>query len=223
FHAKPTVTREPPRRRFARGTGELTPIRAPAPHQPLLEHEVAQIVHDLKNPLSAISLEAALMEQWLGRGDPERCAPSVARIQGNVEYLDRIVQDLLDVCAFAAGSLVLRRSAVDLCALIDQVVERLPGAPRDRVLVETCGPVIARVDDIRIQRVLANLLDNALHYSSAGSRVMVTLSAVRGCAQIAVADSGPGIPSHELGLLFDRYQRGSLAAARPGSGLGLHA
>jgi len=189
---------------------------------PLVEDEVAQIVHDLRTPLSAIALEATLMNSWLEAGDRSRCVPAVARIHDNVDFLDRVVADLLDVCALAAGGFTLKCAPVELSALLDRVVERVAGAARDRVAIDAARPVVAIIDDVRVQRVVANLLDNALRYSPDSSRVLISLTTIGGRARITVADSGPGIPASDQSHLFERYRRGSTSLDRRGTGLGLY-
>lgn len=189
----------------------------------LVEDDVAQIVHDLKTPLSTIALEAALLETLLKDSALARTGRSVSRIQENVTYLDRIIHDLLDVCACAAGSLRLAPSRVELGALVIDVIDRFSSSAQSRVVCEVTGSVMVDADHGRIQRVVANLVDNALRYSASGSRVLVRVNGDRDCARVAVIDNGPGISSSELPQLFSRYHRGVGARGLAGSGLGLYA
>jgi signal transduction histidine kinase len=189
---------------------------------PLMEDEVAQIVHDLRGPLSAIALEATLMNSWLQTDDRSRCVPAVARIHDNVDFLDRVVADLLDVCALAAGAFTLQCAPVELSALLDRVVERVAGPSHDRVNVDAARPVVAVIDDVRMQRVMANLLDNAIRYSPDACPVSITLTSTGARAHITVADTGPGIPANEQAHVFERYRRGSASLDRRGVGLGLY-
>ncbi len=220
-HADTTVIRASFPGRFAKGTDEI-PTNLMRPNETLVEDEVSQIVHDLKNPLSAIALEATLLDGLLETGDNTRGLRSVARIQDNVLFLDRIVQDLLDVCAFAAGQFRLIASPVDLGSLVEQVIERVAGAAIDRVFVTMNGPLLADADEVRIQRVIANLLDNALRYSPDSSRVVVALDGNDTRVRVRITDAGPGIPARDLPHLFQRYYRGSSARMTMGSGLGLY-
>jgi K+-sensing histidine kinase KdpD len=206
---------------FAGGTTDI-PTNLARPRGTLVEDEVSQIVHDLKNPLAAIELEASLLDAYLSDASCVRGLRSVARIHDNVQFLDRIMQDLLDVCAFAAGELRMETAVVDVCTLVEYVIERVAGAALDRVFVTSNGPTVVRADEVRIQRVIANLIDNALRYSPDSSRVVIDIDGDDTRVRVMVADAGPGIPTVEMAQLFHRFRRGSNAHARMGSGLGLY-
>ena len=204
---------------FARGTQELEPIR----EDTLIEDEIAQIVHDLKSPLSAIVLESALLDEKLLRGDNSGSHRSLARINHNVAFLDRLVLDLLDVCSMSTGHLRLQREIVDLRDLIDNVIDRLVApADRPRIFIDAALPVFANVDTFRIERVVANLLDNAIKYSPKESAVVVRLAAYRGGACLSVIDGGPGLSPDEVAYVFDRYRRAASTRAPNGHGIGLY-
>jgi K+-sensing histidine kinase KdpD len=80
----------------------------------LRNDDIAQIVHDLKNPLSTIALETYLLDDKLAHGNPSDTRRTLARITHNVEFLDRMVQDLLDLCSIEAGRLELHRRPTDV-------------------------------------------------------------------------------------------------------------
>ncbi|HEY5928205.1 MAG TPA: HAMP domain-containing sensor histidine kinase [Kofleriaceae bacterium] len=222
-------------RRFAHGTLEVeVPIvnansdrvsvdansdRVNVDSERLLETEVAEIVHDLKNPLSAITLEAVLLEDKLARGDRTSGSRSIARINHNVAFLDRLVLDLLDVCALATGHFQLYREPTDLRTLLADVCRRL--SP-ERAVLDASASVTLAVDPLRIERVVANLIDNALKYSSPAASIVVRLTGYGGGACVSVIDTGPGIAASELTYIFDRYRRAASAGRKSGCGLGLY-
>lgn len=207
--------------RFANGTREIMPIRPSDEH--LVEADVADIVHDLKNPLNAIALEAALLDDRIVRNDRHGGRLSLDRINRNVAYLDRLVLDLLDVCACAHGELRLTFETVDVSAVLTQLLDRMLGpADRLRVRLDARSPVMAVIDPLRIERVVANLVDNALKYSSPASQVVVRLTGYRGGVCVAVIDEGPGIVAEELPYVFERNHRGSSARGSRGCGIGLY-
>jgi signal transduction histidine kinase len=186
------------------------------------EH-VAQIVHDLKNPLSTIALEACLLDNKLAYGRPLDARDALARITRNVEFLDRMVQDLLDLCSLDAGRLELQRRPTELHTLLEQIIDRVvPTRDRGRVSLQSTEPVTTSIDDLRIERVVANLLQNALKYAPNTSGVVVRLAAVNDAIRISVSDTGPGITPAEIGSVFDKFRRASTAGAHEGSGLGLY-
>lgn len=189
----------------------------------LLEDAVAEIVHDLKSPLSAISLETMLVEDRLARGDRSGSERSLARIANNVSFLDRIVLDLLDVCACAKGDMTLARERTDLRELIRNVIDRLAEtSAHGRVFLDANESVIVMIDPHRIERVVANLLDNALKYTPSDAGVVVRLTPYGGGACVSVIDAGPGIDASDLPRIFRRNERGHTSRGRSGNGLGLY-
>jgi PAS domain S-box-containing protein len=184
---------------------------------------VAQIVHDLKSPLSTIALEAGLLDDKLACGDPSDVRRTLARITYNVEFLDRMVHDLLDLCSLDAGRLQLDRKPTELRTLLEQIIDRVvPTRDRGRVSLQAAEPLTTSVDDLRIERVIANLLQNALKYAPKHTDVVVRLAAVSDAIRISVSDAGPGIAPAEIDQVFDKFRRASTAGAHEGSGLGLY-
>ncbi len=181
------------------------------------EEDMAEIVHDLKSPLSTIALEAHLL------GDRLASPHQVDRIERNVAYMDRLVHELLDLCSLDAGHFSIERRPTELRSLLERVLERvLPVIDRDRVLLDASSRVIVACDDGRIERVIANFIENALKYAPQESSILVRLSITASHACVSVIDSGPGIPDDEMATLFDKYRRASTSRGQNGSGLGLY-
>lgn len=180
------------------------------------------IAHDLRSPLTRIRglAEAAVVDRTL-HGDGAELAGSI------VEECDRLMQlinTLLDIAETEAGVRGLRLEDVDLGELAAQAVELFAGVAEDkdvRLTSTPSGRPVAKGDRRRLQRALANLVDNAIKYTPAGGRVTIRIGIDRTMAQLAVADTGPGIPPDEIPRLFDRFYRGDRARNLPGSGLGL--
>lgn len=196
-----------------------------APHSmpALREDDVAQIAHDLKNPLSMIALETDLLDRRLEAGEPVDVRRSVARVLRNVGYLDRMVHDLLDICSLEAGHLELRREQTELRTLVETVIDRVTAvAERGRVLLEAPDPVMIVLDDLRIERVVANFLTNALKYAPGVSGIIVRVERGPACARVSVTDAGPGMTPPEMSFIFDKYRRTRGARGCEGSGLGLY-
>jgi signal transduction histidine kinase len=189
----------------------------------LREEEVAQIVHDLKNPLSTIALEVGLLEDELPHGERSNTRQALARINRNVEFLDRMVQDLLDLCALDVGRLELHRRPTELRAFLEQTIDRVvPRRDRGRVSLHAREPLITSIDGLRIERVVANLLQNALKYAPKVTGVVVGLASLNHAVRVSVTDVGPGMTPAEAGYVFDKFRRGATAGGREGSGLGLY-
>lgn len=185
------------------------------------DDDVAALAHDLKNPLTVIMLEATQIEQRLGTTSPPAVLRGLDRIAQNAAYIDRLVSDLLDVASADAGRLELRLERLDLALLLRQAVERaVPTPDRARVRVEIRDVVYAWGDELRIERVIANLLSNAFKYSPDGF-VTLRLDIRNNRACVSVIDSGPGLTSEEARRVFERYRR-STATMKQGYGLGLY-
>jgi signal transduction histidine kinase len=188
----------------------------------LRANDVVEIVHDLKNPLATIALEMCLLADKLGDAAPGDMRSAVTRVQHNVAYLDRLVQDILDSCALDAGSFQLHRRPTELRALLEQVIERsVPSRDRARVYLDAEHRVTLDIDELRIERVIANLLQNALKYSPRSSGVVIRLE-LGTRARISVIDAGPGMTKDEMGRVFAKYWRTADAVIHEGNGLGLY-
>jgi signal transduction histidine kinase len=181
--------------------------------------EVAQIVHDLKSPLSTIALELALLDGSVCALDPEVSQLALARVARNVQYLDRMVQDLLDLCALEGGQFSIHRRPTELGTLLDQVIDRVVATrDRERVRLQVGGPIVLAIDDLRIERVVENLVHNAFAHASPCAGVVVRLDRNPEHAVVSVIDAGPGIDPSRHASIFEKYRSGTLG----GRGLGLY-
>jgi signal transduction histidine kinase len=208
---------------IAKGTREdirdqATSARAEA----ALDVATAELVHDIRTPLSIIMIEAHLLEKRLGTRATLSVQRGIERIAQNAAYIDRLVSDLLDLSSMNAGQLELRIERVDLARLIGDTLDRaVSSVDRSRVNVEIRDILYVRADGARLERVIANLVGNALKFA-AGSAVTLRLDSRGTYACISVIDSGPGLTSEQARTIFDRHQRAEEARAQEGYGLGLH-
>jgi K+-sensing histidine kinase KdpD len=205
-------------RRGHERTIELHDHAVPGVCETMLE----QIVHDLKNPLNTIALEVGLLGDKLAVGDTEGRA-ALARVSRNVFFLDRMVRDLLDTCSLESGHFEIRRKPTELRALIARVVDRVVST-RDsgRVWIQASLPLTLAIDELRIERVIANLLQNALKYTPRASLIGIRLDVSEDRARISVIDAGPGLAVGDAARVFDKYHRNQSSATHDGSGLGLY-
>lgn len=205
--------------------GSLVAIVHPARHDNtgLREEDVAQIVHDLKSPLTTIALEAELLEHKLATGDHSDVRHSMTRITRNAYFLERMVQDLLDLCSVEAGVLELHPAPTELRTLLEDVIDRVTTTrDRGRVFLRAEAPITMTLDDLRIERVVANFLQNALKYAPEHTGIIVRLEhrGTRVC--VSVIDAGPGLAPSDMARVFEKFTRTASARAREGSGLGLY-
>ena len=175
------------------------------------------VSHDLRTPLTGIrTAVGALRNPTLLLSDEDR-AELLDTIEVDSERLTRLVADLLDLSRLEAGSAAPDRELWSLEDLVRGAVDDL-GA-RDRVDVVGESPYV-EVDAAQIQRVIANLIENAIKYSPPDTRVLVRITATRKEAIIRVVDQGPGLPDSELERVFEPFYRHS-SDQQAGAGLGL--
>jgi signal transduction histidine kinase len=187
---------------------------------------LATTIHDVAQPLATIKARVQLAVKQLGRGEPA-IAQAVSGLQGvagDVDRLTRMLMGLADASRLALGDFQLRRSPLDLRELVRAAVARLESGQRMRLRVAAQEEVTGEWDRDLLERVLDNVLSNALKYSPPGTPIEISLLAENGFAQLAVHDQGIGLSSDELELVFERYRRAPAAVAGgvKGQGLGLY-
>jgi len=173
------------------------------------------VSHDLRSPLTGITTAiGALRNETLVFSDGDR-RELLDTIAVDADRLGRLVSDLLDLSRLEAGGAEPALEVWSLDDLVRETIEHL--AEGDRVDLGGESPLV-NVDAVQIQRVLANLIENALKFSPPGSHVHVHITATRSEAIVRVVDQGPGVPDTELERVFEPFYRGG----RPsGAGLGL--
>jgi signal transduction histidine kinase len=191
---------------------------------------VANVGHDLKTPLTSIHGFAQALADGTA-ADPALQQRAVAVIQQEAARLGSLVEELLELARLDSDRLHLRRSSVDVGALLTDIVAIYsPHAQAKQVTLAWTpppSPLVLAADGDRLSRVVTNLLDNALAHTPPHGTI--TLSAQRrghgdhaGWVEIAVQDMGAGIPAADLPFVFERfYQVDKARSARRGSGLGL--
>lgn len=180
------------------------------------------IAHDLKSPLTRIrgAAEMALT----GR---DGAAEYETMAAGTVEECDRLLEminTMLDISEAEAGMAGLDLRRLDLHDLARDACDLFQPAADERRLTLRCsgeGTATVMGDTARLQRVVANLLDNAVKYAFPNGEIVVAVFEEDGRAVLTVSDRGPGIPPAEIDRIFDRFYRCDQSRSRPGNGLGL--
>jgi len=191
------------------------------------EEFLSSASHDLKAPLTSIRGQAQLAQRRLSRIDtPETAAVArqLALIDAGTGRMLALINELVDVTrADLGGGLDLDRRAVDLVALARGVVAQQTDLTTHRIVVDTALPALeAAVDVARIERVVTNLVSNAVKYSPDGGDITVTVAREDDMAVIAVSDHGLGIPADDAPRVFERFHRAANVAGRiAGTGIGL--
>src|SRR5688572_570282 len=198
--------------------------RAAAEQALRMRDEVLAVVsHDLRNPLSVIDMCAASLSDKLP-SDDAGARNLVRTIESSTAWMNRLIEDLLDVARMEAGRLALERSPHDLVRVISEATVMLEPliAEKSLKLREELPDYLPRasVDSRRIVQVLENLVSNAVKHTAAGGEIHVHAEARNGEILVSVRDTGSGIPSENLPHLFDRFWQ-ARGARRGGAGLGL--
>jgi signal transduction histidine kinase len=186
---------------------------------------VANVSHELRTPLATLRGYLEALEQTHGNQLPNQ---DLQIIQGEVQRLTRLIDDLFTLAQAEEQRLPLVITAVDVVALIHDLAARLaPLARRERevelvVALPVALPPIA-ADRARLEQVLLNLVQNALRHTPPGGLVAFEGQAAHDTVTLAVADTGIGIAPEEQQLIFERFYRGDTSRAREtgGAGLGL--
>jgi two-component system, OmpR family, sensor histidine kinase MtrB len=185
----------------------------------------SDVSHELRTPLTTVRMAADLIFSEREEFDPA-VARSAELLQAELDRFESLLTDLLEISRFDAGFAALDAEHTDLVPIVERVAERLAGLA-ERVGVEIQlrlpeTPVIAEVDPRRVERVLRNLVGNAVEHGE-GRPVRITLAGDEGAVAVTVRDHGIGLKPGEERLVFNRFWRADPSRARQtgGTGLGL--
>jgi two-component system sensor histidine kinase MtrB len=186
---------------------------------------VSDVSHELRTPLTTVRMAADLIHDERASFDPT-VSRSAELLQTQLDRFEELLADLLEISRFDAGAAVLDAEPVDLRVLTRKVMDgAAPLAERkgSRVLTRFPeSPTVAEVDTRRVDRILRNLLVNAIEHGE-GKDVVVSIAADEDAVAVSVRDYGVGLRPGESSLVFNRFWRADPARARTtgGTGLGL--
>jgi signal transduction histidine kinase len=180
------------------------------------------LAHELRTPLAALrgELELALLQS---KTDAEWRASTVSQIE-EIDKLTRLVNQLLTLARAESGEIRLAHRAVDLGALATMVTEQLEAVAQAQNLKIQCvvaQPVTVTGDEGWLERLLLNLLDNAMKYTPSGGNISVHVSREGDHARLDVSDTGIGIPAAAIPHIFERFYRADPARSPTGQSAGL--
>ncbi|MEP7381537.1 MAG: ATP-binding protein [Gemmatimonadota bacterium] len=191
----------------------------------LARDEILDVVsHDLRNPLSAITMCARVLQDHPPDA-PESRGQLAGAILESTQLMHRLIQDLLDLSTIESGRLAMNPSCEELPGIVDAVLHMVRdaaderGVTLERDVTHTLPTVY--LDPMRIEQVLANLLVNAVKFTERGGRVTVSADAGASLVTVQVRDTGVGIPPEHLPHIFDRYWHARQKSPKAGTGLGL--
>jgi signal transduction histidine kinase len=187
---------------------------------------LGMVSHDLRTLLGGIALQAALLKRGSAEHEEGRKSVQAAeKIQRFTARMNRLIGDLVDVASIEDGRIRVAPELKDATALVQESFEVfLPEASAHGILlsVEMRGDTLmAKFDHERILQVLANLLSNAIKFTPAGGSISLLVEPVGQDVRFSVTDTGPGVPSHQLEAVFERFWQ-ARREDRRGLGLGLY-
>ena len=184
---------------------------------------LSTLSHELRNPLAPIRNSLYLLRS--ANHDRDLMKRLLEMMERQVGHMVRLVDDLMEVSRITLGKLELRTETVDLAKVVRHAAET------SRPLIEAGGhrfsislprePLVLEVDPVRLEQVIANLLNNAAKYSEARGHIWLTLRREGDEAVVSVRDHGIGIPRDMLSKIFDLFAQGDRGYSRSGGGLGV--
>lgn len=179
------------------------------------------VSHDLRTPLTSILGGALTLERDTGELPPEDVKDLLRRIGANARKLHRLLTNLLDLDRLSRGIIEPNRASVDVARLAAGILEEISfeGHP---VELEPIGGVLANVDAGHVERILENLVSNAVRYTPRGTPIWISIEGTGDGVTITVDDAGPGVPQELRETIFEPFRQGNEQVEHsPGVGIGL--
>ena len=180
---------------------------------------VNDVAHELRTPLTRMLCTVESVQDGLRSPD----ASVLTALHDDLGVLQRLVEDLETLALAESGKLPLHPEPLDVAGEIERWVRAQPGVDRARIDLKLPRGLVLRVDRVRFQQIVANLVRNALLHGGPASRVRIAAERHGGTVRMIVSDDGVGIDAQHLPFVFDRFYRVDSARSRDtgGSGLGL--
>ncbi len=184
---------------------------------------VSDVSHELRTPLTTVRLAGSVLHDARGDFDPQT-ARSAELLQGELDRFETLLVDLLEISRFDAGAAVLDLDDVNLTDVVRRVVDSTRALAEQRGTSITVrapeAPCVAEADVRRLERILRNLVTNAIDHAES-KQIVVTVAADEQAAAVAVRDHGVGLAVGESAMVFNRFWRADPARARTSGGTGL--
>lgn len=184
---------------------------------------VANLSHEIRTPLANIDLAAQTLRNS-GAVDAALARRMLDQIQTQVQTLSQLSQEMLELAQIESGQVLLRLVPAELEPVVRRsVTHLLPQAAMKGQHLTLLVPegLIALIDEQHVGRVIGNLVHNAIKFTPGGGIISIAAEAVGEDVQVAVSDSGPGIPLDEQARVFERFYKADRARSKGGTGLGL--
>jgi two-component system phosphate regulon sensor histidine kinase PhoR len=187
---------------------------------------VANISHELRTPVTTLQLVTETLANALR--DNLAAAPDLlTKLRGQIELLNQLTEEAMDLALIESGQMPLKLVEAHLAGLLNQVLDLLrPQAEQKQIAIDAqiSSDLIVLADSAGAQKVLRNLLHNAIKFTPSGGRISVRARRDADNIEIQVSDTGIGIPAKDLPRIFERFYKADRARAQGearGTGLGL--
>lgn len=187
---------------------------------------LSNVSHDLRTPLSYIQGYAQILAEGLAQSEADRQTYANI-IREEVGRLQGMLDDLLEAAKFEESQFRLESIPLDMARVIQEVVRRMaPYAEEKRIGLSYEGPTAlppVLADQARIEQLLVNLIQNAVHYTQEGGCILIQARDSAAQVFVSIVDNGPGIPAEDLPYIWERFYRGEKSRNRQlgGTGIGL--
>jgi len=180
------------------------------------------VSHDLRTPLTSILGSALTLEGTALELPREDALDLVGRIAANARKLERLLGDLLDLDRLQRGIIAPQRRPTELASVVSRAIDESDD-PHGHSVVADVAPGSFNLDAAKVERIVENLLSNALRHTTAGTQIWIRAEAAEGGVSITVDDAGPGVPEELRDAVFEPFRQapGSSSGHSPGVGIGL--
>lgn len=181
----------------------------------------ADASHALRTPLAVLQGNADILERW-GGNDPAVLSDSIASIQRQARYMNKLVDSLLFLARGDSGMRQLNKEPIHMRALLDELVEEQISIDISHQYAVDCPETIRLLADrTMIRQLLRALLDNSVKYTPAGGRITLACREDGEGIRLSVADTGIGMEEEHLAHVFERFYRADQARSKATGGVGL--
>lgn len=182
---------------------------------------LSALSHDLRTPLTA--LVGMVDTVVLGKVSPERQKTLLEAIRNQALSISRQMTNLLEMARLSAGKLELKTAWQPVDEVLGATLQQVRAQWKDREITVDVSAELPpiNIDAVLIERVLWNLIENAIKYAPADTPIEIAARQLAGDVELSICDSGPGIPAEAIDKIFDLFQRGRVESDVPGIGLGL--
>jgi two-component system phosphate regulon sensor histidine kinase PhoR len=185
---------------------------------------IVNISHELRTPIASIKAIVETLQNWAIK-DKNFARDFLQRMHVEVDKLAQMVNELSELSRIETGELPLKLAQVDVTEILERATERLR-AQADRAQLSITLDIPSnlprvKADEMRVEQVLVNLVHNAIKFTRPNGKIVVSVGLKDGVVWVSVSDTGIGIPSDELGRIFERFYKVDKARSGGGTGLGL--